>query len=92
MSYRIEYNPEKNRIYPMSSSRKPKWLIVILVVVVTLFALQKLNRNQILKSWMLPGDPEVTAAAFSAMVDDISEGVSVGDAVTTFCLEIIDNG
>ncbi len=91
MSYSVEYSPEKKRIYPTSLSRKPKWILVILAVMIALFALQKTDKDQILKSWLLPGNPDVTAAAFTSMVDDIREGESVRDAVTAFCLEIINN-
>ena len=92
MSYRIEYNPEKNRKYPLPTAGKPKWLIAVLAIMALMFALQSIDRNYTLKSWLLPGDPEVTETAFSAMVDDIRGGEPVGDAVTAFCLEIIQNG
>ncbi|MBR4109851.1 MAG: hypothetical protein IKK41_06055 [Oscillospiraceae bacterium] len=91
MSYRIEYNPEKNRQYPMQAARKPKWLIAALVVIVVLFMFQKIDRNHILRSWLLPGDSDVTVSAFSSMVDGIRAGEPVKDAVTAFCLEIIHN-
>lgn len=92
MSYSIKYNPEKNKMYPLSVKRKPKWLMAALVAVVALFVLQRIDKNQVIKSFLIPGNPEITAAAFSSMVDDIREGETVGKAVTAFCLEIIDNG
>lgn len=92
MSYSIDYNPEKKKTYPLPAERKPKWLIVALAIMTVLFLLQKIDRDHILKSFLIPGDPEITAAAFSSMVDDIREGETVGKAITAFCLEIIDNG
>lgn len=92
MGYRIEYDSEKNKIYPISTTRKPKWLIIALAVMVALFVLQKLDTNQATRYLLLPGDPEITSSAFSAMVENIREGTLIGDAVTAFCLEIINNG
>ena len=92
MGYRIEYNPEKNNIYPETSTRKTKWLIIALTVVVALFVVQKIDINQEIKSFFIPGDPEVTSAAFSAMVENIRQGDHISDAVTAFCLEIIHKG
>lgn len=92
MSYSIEYEPDKKKIYPLQVNRKPKWLVIALAVVISIFLMQKLDKNQVLKSLLIPGDPEITAAAFSEMMDDIREGQAVRKAVTSFCLEIIDNG
>lgn len=92
MSYRIEYNPEKNQIYPISAKRKTKWLMIALAAIVALFVIQKVDKTKEIKSLLIPGDPEVTAAAFSTMLENIREGEGVGDAVTAFCLEIISNG
>lgn len=92
MSYRVEYNPEKNKIYPITATKKTKWLHIVLTTMVALFILQKLDINQKGKYLLLPGDPEITSSAFSAMVENIRGGDRIGDAVTAFCLEIIQNG
>ena len=92
MSYRIEYNPEKNRKYPMPRTKNGKWVMVALTAVVLMFALLKLDESQTIRSWLIPGDPEITTAAFSNMVADIRNGEPAGEAVTAFCLEIIRNG
>lgn len=92
MSYRIEYNPEKNKMYPIAAKRNTKWLSIALCIMVALFVLLKLDKNQTIKSLLLPGDPEITSSAFSSMVEDIRDGARLGDAVTAFCLEIINNG
>lgn len=39
----------------------------------------------------IPGNAQVTAAAFEAMVEDLRAGESVSDALTVFCQEIIHN-
>ncbi len=92
MSYRIEYDPQKNKRYPIPSARKPGWLVITLAAVVALFALQKLAQKEKMMSWLIPGDSAITSGAFSEMLDNIREGDSVGTAVTAFCREILDNG
>lgn len=92
MSYRIDYDPEKSRIYPTAKRGKHKWLIISLAVVTAIFALQKLDGQGYLKSWLLPGNPEVTSAALTSMFEDVQQGEPVGQAVTAFCLKIIHNG
>ncbi len=92
MSYRVEYNPEKHNKYPIPTQKKPKWIFVALVVFVAIFTLQKSEKLQSVRSWLIPGNPEITAAAFSTMVDQVRSGEPVREAVTTFCQEIIDNG
>lgn len=92
MSYRIEYNPEKNRKYPIPRTKNRKWVIVALTALVLLFALLKFDGSKTISSWLIPGDPEITVAAFSDMVADIRSGEPAGEAVTAFCLEIIRNG
>lgn len=41
--------------------------------------------------WLLiPGDPEITKAAFSQFTENLRGGESVKDAMVAFCREIID--
>ena len=42
-----------------------------------------------LRQLVLPGDSEVTGQAVASLVEDLREGQAVGDAVTTFCREIL---
>ena len=39
----------------------------------------------------MPGDGQITETAFNLMITDIKEGKGFGDAVTTFCLEILEH-
>lgn len=93
MGYRIQYNPEENKKYPskLTSDVRQRWLIGIAIAVMLTLGLAGLNKGQTLKTWLLPGDPEVTEAALSSMVENIRSGESVEDAVTAFCLEIMEN-
>ena len=91
MSYCIEYNPELKRKYPKVKMQRhipTKKLIYLLIffVVSYLFIQSKVYR------YLLPGDPDVTISAFSALVERVGEGEPMKDAVYSFCEEIIMNG
>ena len=91
MSYCIAYNPELNTKYPKRKYTKQfpiKKLLFLTIILVTsyVFLQAKLYR------YFIPGDPDVTVPAFSAMVNRIGDGVSVNDALVEFCNEIIMNG
>lgn len=44
-----------------------------------------------LLDFLIPGDNDVTKAAFSDMIQDVQEGESVKRAVTAFCNEILNS-
>ena len=94
MSYRIEYGcaiPAK--------FRHPTWgiqLQVLTAVCMILFSLM-VGRfwpqgRQVLREYLLPGEPTVTEQAFSGLVQDLSSGMGLEEAVTVFCRQIIDHG
>ena len=92
MSYTVEYNPELRKSYPMEY-RKPrklpiKTIAVILGIFITLYAL---NAAGILH-YIIPGDPAVTAGAFSSMVEQVRGGQTVTDAIFTFVKDIVVGG
>ena len=91
MSYRIDYNPENRKKYPMKKTKTTSWLIYTLVVIAVIFTAQKACKNEAIKTVLLPGDPEITSSAISTMIDDVKSGEPIKDAVTAFCLEIIHN-
>lgn len=86
MSYQINYDPSRKRkFYTANNKRVPNWLLVATGV-----AIAACIFNKELKALLIPGDPQVTSAAFSALTDNIKEGDSLKDAVTAFCREVID--
>lgn len=91
MGYRIVYNPETESKYPMMK-QKPnmrKWPVLVLAASVLLITLVKPELREKAAEWILPGDPEVTKAAFNLMLDEIRSGDEISDAVTAFCKEIM---
>lgn len=93
MGYHIQYGKTIVRTAILSPSidkkKRPIWILILLVITVLGYTIQS-NRD-ILRDYILPGDPEITAAAFGSLVDGIRQGENFGDAVTAFCLEIIEN-
>ncbi len=91
MSYNIEYNPELHVRYPVLQKKKKRIsasaVFALLFCVITGWIIAK---NKLLR-FLIPGDPEVTAEAFSTMVEKIENGVPVGEGLLAFCEEIITN-
>ena len=88
MSYKIEYCPSDKKRYPgIKERRKTKygnWVMVILAFAVVLSL-----RLYGIPDFLIPGDPQVTKAAASLMIDQLQNGDSLGDAVAVFCKEIL---
>ena len=92
MSYQIQYKSVGQKKYtkhklPFRLSRKRT--VLLLAVTALIFISLCFSRVRYL---FIPGDPEVTEQAISNMVEALRSGESVGDAVTAFCQEIINNG
>ena len=91
MSYRVDYNPETKTRYPTYIKiRKKASIKPLLFAVVTITICYCIYRSNLLR-YLIPGDPAVTTAAFSGMVDNIEAGKTVRQAFLEFCKEIIVN-
>ena len=92
MSYCVEYSPELKKQYPSApkAGRKKPNRLLIWVVVITL-SVWGLFGSGLLHN-LIPGDPAVTTAAFSDLVNGIGEGEPVQEAVFAFCRDVIVNG
>ena len=84
MGYRIAYSTETSHKFPerIRKKRPLLWAVAAALLIGLLAGGWKL---------LLPGDPEVTRAALAGLAEDIREGQSLGQAVTAFCQEIVDN-
>ena len=92
MAYSIQYDPEYNSRFPIKPFNKvwtklASYLLIVSVLILCLFGYAR----ETVKSWLLPGDPTVTEDALISMVEDIRAGEPIGDAITAFCLEILEN-
>lgn len=90
MSYCIEYEPHKNKLYPKFKVKKQRNLSKIIICITVLLAVVFACRAEPVRGWLIPGDPQVTSAAFSSMVEQMKQGASVQDAVTAFCVQVIN--
>ena len=88
MSYQIQYEPDKNRKYPTKMAKKSNLTGGIMITVILIVCLSIGLRT----GWLIPGDPDVTKAAFSEMVDMLKRGEPVYDSVTVFCTEVLEHG
>ena len=94
MSYRIEYGcavPAK--------FRHPAWglrLQILTAVCMILFSLivgrSWPQGREMLREYLLAGEPAVTEQAFSGLVQDLSRGMGLEEAMTVFCRQIMDHG
>lgn len=90
MSYRITYEQSVKKVdltAKHSAGQFKKWIYLTVVCVLSVAAL---SSNKV-RSFLLPGDPQVTEKALIELVNDFREGTAASDAVTAFCREILDN-
>lgn len=83
MGYFVSYGPQ----YPKPAPRGKKWLLVVLVLLVVLGV--RYFAGQIPWEQLIPGDTAVTVAAMENLADALSQGESVGQAITAFCQQIL---
>lgn len=89
MSYKVQYHPELNRKYPASSaSHKRNGRKIIFFSLLAILVGVLLIQSDVFH-YLLPGNPEVTAAAFASLVTEVGEGESVTEAIVKFCNDII---
>ena len=92
MAYRIAYNS----VGSVPEQKKRKWSSIISVILILALVMGALTVKAVGLPWirevLLPGDPDVTAAALEQVAEDLRCGVPLYDAVKTFCLEIMEHG
>ena len=88
MGYQIQYEPGKNRKYPTKSPKNSNATRAVVITMILVVCLGVGLRT----GWLIPGDPQVTKAAFSDMVDMLRGGHSVQDSLSAFCTEVLEHG
>lgn len=93
MGYQITYDRDVIKKKKMRV-HKIKWKRVALsVTAAALVVTLALPAGRLwIRDLILPGDEDVTAAALEGLAEDLSAGEPVGEAVETFCREIIAGG
>ena len=93
MGYRVEYDISGKRVFVNTDKEKRrKRLRQILCVLSVMVVLVHGIVDRWIWDFLFPGYNESTKVAAENMIAQIREGEPVGDAVTTFCKEIIRNG
>jgi hypothetical protein len=93
MGYRIEYNGAtlKRREVRIPRKKRNQITVAVIALLTAALLLWPASRRRIVDI-ILPGDEEVTTAALNGLLKDLTEGEPMGEAVHTFCVEIIAGG
>lgn len=92
MGYRIAYGEQGSVTKELArdSGKFFQYTIGFFLVFCILTATIFPEQWSVAKDLMVPGDPEVTKAAFHEMTRQLKDGEAIGDAVVTFCREVVD--
>lgn len=91
MGYKIIYEPQLEKKYPVKKhTLNPKPVIAIVLCILIVIFLSDPGIRDVLKEILIPGDPLQTEKAASELYNDLRAGMGVKDAVTAFCMEILD--
>lgn len=93
MAYRIDYSADGKRYRKIRrplppSAYKTIFMVAALIIGAVMIKIYGLNW---VREILLPGDPDVTAAALENMTEGLKNGDSLLEAVTAFCREIVAN-
>jgi hypothetical protein len=91
MAYRVVYGSlgEEKRSAEPKRRRFAFGALALVLTMVLVATLIHIGALPWVQEVLLPGDSVVTAAALENMVGSIMDGVSLADAVTAFCREIL---
>ena len=94
MSYRIRYPSfEKEKMYLKGKHRRAGVVAGILTLILFFGAMSVKHKGlRWVQTYLLPGDPAVTAAALEDLAADLKEGENLKDAISDFCREIMAHG
>ena len=90
MGFSVQYGPDGSfeREWKRKLQKKRRKGFGIAAIIVLLSAVLFLQKRQNLDELLIPGNPEVTKAAYMQFSEDLREGDSFREAITTFCQEI----
>lgn len=93
MSYKIVYGPEMKQEKKLRSSvmgLRTKIAAFLLLFAVTV-RLAWPEGTAVLREILIPTDLTAAEQAFQSMMEDLRRGENLGDAITVFCRQIIEN-
>lgn len=91
MGYQIQYGQTMKRKIIFDQKKKTNSSMSIkLVILGLLITLSIFLGNSGYLDFMIPGNKEATTAAFESMIQDVQNGENVKEAITAFCLEILE--
>lgn len=92
VGYKIQYDG-KQPVGDSTNAEKHRvvWLCFLLLTIleITVIGVEQVSG---VRDFLLPGDPEAIRLAGRDMIEQIQAGTSVGDAITSFCVEIVRHG
>lgn len=92
MGYRIQYGETMTKEFINEAVCKKKVPVITWILIGSFMLAFILGyRIEGMREFLIPGNPDVTEAAVNAFVEDVREGEPIGEAITAFCLEIIEN-
>ena len=91
MAYKIDYISVGKRQY-LTNRKTPQWLLPTAVILSLSAAFLAITVQYGSTDWLLPGDPAVTKAALTELIENLKAGEQFGDAITAFCREVIQSG
>lgn len=94
MAYRIVYGPMPgNAAQKTAGSFRLHIMTAIFLVLFVLLVRQVWPEGtDMLRTFLLPGDPTANEQAVSSLIQDLRAGEAFADALTVFCRQIIENG
>lgn len=92
MGYRIQYTTEGHTRTELYRTPFPLRTLLALFLLLISISMRLLwpTGTQLLSNYLLPIDPSQTEVAFLSMVEDLRQGESVQNALTAFCIDILD--
>ena len=90
MSYQIVYGSEKKPQKQPGKHSLRTGLTAGIILIALMGVLRFTGIGTMLWQKMIPGDPEITTAAFENMTEYLRNGRSISDAVVVFCQTVIE--
>jgi hypothetical protein len=94
VGYRIEYGKDRSVTYFDKKEKRYRGIMTVcfFMLFCALTSVLRPAQWKQAKDYLIPGDAEITAAAFSEMTYQLQNGESLEDAVVTFCRDVISGG